>query len=51
VKVPGVVPKLSQTPGSIEWLGPKMGEHNIEVLKNIGLTEPQIAAMHEKGVI
>jgi crotonobetainyl-CoA:carnitine CoA-transferase CaiB-like acyl-CoA transferase len=31
VKVPGIVPKLSETPGSIEWIGPKLGEHNDEV--------------------
>jgi crotonobetainyl-CoA:carnitine CoA-transferase CaiB-like acyl-CoA transferase len=51
VKVPGVVPKLSQTPGAVEWLGPAMGEHNIEVLKKIGLSESQIGAMQKKGII
>jgi crotonobetainyl-CoA:carnitine CoA-transferase CaiB-like acyl-CoA transferase len=51
VKVPGIVPKLSQTPGSVEWLGPGMGEHNIEVLKNIGFTDSQIEAMRSKGIV
>ena len=51
VKVPGVVPKLSKTPGRINWLGPEMGSHNLEVLKGIGLTELQISAMKEKGII
>ncbi|TFW33442.1 CaiB/BaiF CoA transferase family protein [Massilia horti] len=51
LKVPGIVPKLSKTPGSVEWLGPKLGEHNLDVLRGIGLTEEQIAQMAEKGVI
>ena len=50
-KVPGVVPKLSKTPGSVKWLGPEMGRDNLEVLKSIGLTESQIAAMKEQGII
>ena len=32
VLVPGIVPKLSETPGSIEWIGPELGQHNDEVL-------------------
>jgi len=51
VKVPGIVPKLSQTPGAVEWLGPAMGEHNIEVLKGVGLTDSQIEVMRSKGII
>lgn len=51
LKVPGIVPKLNKTPGSVEWLGPRLGEHNLDVLRSIGLTEEQIARMAEKGVI
>jgi crotonobetainyl-CoA:carnitine CoA-transferase CaiB-like acyl-CoA transferase len=51
LKVPGIVPKLSKTPGSVEWLGPKLGEHNVEVLKGIGLSEHQIQQLAGKGVI
>ncbi|WP_027725185.1 CaiB/BaiF CoA transferase family protein [Tuberibacillus calidus] len=51
VKVPGIVPKLSRTPGELKWLGPKIGEHNLEVLKAIGLSEEQINQMKERGVI
>ncbi|MGM7723181.1 CaiB/BaiF CoA transferase family protein [Metabacillus sp. Hm71] len=32
VLVPGIVPKLSETPGSIEWIGPELGQHNEEVI-------------------
>jgi crotonobetainyl-CoA:carnitine CoA-transferase CaiB-like acyl-CoA transferase len=51
LKVPGIVPKLSKTPGRIDWLGPTLGEHNREVLKDIGLSEEQIAKMADKGII
>jgi crotonobetainyl-CoA:carnitine CoA-transferase CaiB-like acyl-CoA transferase len=51
LKVPGIVPKLSKTPGRINWLGPKLGEHNDEVLKDIGLTNNQIVQLREKGII
>ncbi|KAF0824660.1 CoA transferase [Cytobacillus firmus] len=32
VLVPGVVPKLSETPGSIDWIGPELGQHNEEII-------------------
>ncbi|MCS0542943.1 CoA transferase, partial [Aeromonas veronii] len=51
MKVPGIVPKLSKTPGQVKWLGPKIGEHNMEVLKEIGLTDEMIQEMEKKGVI
>jgi crotonobetainyl-CoA:carnitine CoA-transferase CaiB-like acyl-CoA transferase len=38
LKVPGIVPKFSATPGDIKWYGPKLGEHNDEVFKNFGLS-------------
>ena len=52
VKVPGIVPKFSATPGRIRHRAPELGEHNEEILKNeIGLTEEQIEQLYEKGVI
>lgn len=51
LKMPGIVPKLSETPGSVNWTGAKLGEHNREVFKEIGLTEEQIAKLHDKGII
>jgi crotonobetainyl-CoA:carnitine CoA-transferase CaiB-like acyl-CoA transferase len=51
MKVPGIVPKLSKTPGQIKWLGPKIGEHNLEILKEIGLSDEVIEEMSNKGVI
>lgn len=51
LKIPGVVPKLSDTPGKTRWLGPKLGEHNREVLNWLGYTPEQQDAMHNKGVL
>jgi len=45
VRVPGVVPKLSDTPGDLEWVGPKLGEHTDEVLAAIGYSDAEIAAL------
>jgi formyl-CoA transferase len=49
--VPGIVPKLSATPGGQRTKAPKLGEHTEEVLREIGLSEAQIAQLREKGVI
>ncbi len=51
LKVPGIIPKLSKTPGAVNWLGPRLGEHNTEVLREIGLSDSQIRKMAEKGII
>lgn len=32
LKMPGIIPKLSATPGKVRWAGPKLGEHNSEFL-------------------
>jgi succinyl-CoA---D-citramalate CoA-transferase len=49
--LPGVVPKLSETPGGTRWIGPKLGEHTGEVLAGLGYTEGEIAAMRNRGVV
>jgi crotonobetainyl-CoA:carnitine CoA-transferase CaiB-like acyl-CoA transferase len=33
--IPGIVPKLSETPGRVNWLGPDLGEHNREIYQNL----------------
>ncbi len=50
LKVPGIVPKLSETPGTIEWAGPNIGQHNEEVLNNI-LGNEQYEELIRKGII
>lgn len=51
LKVPGIVPKLSRTPGAVRWLGPGLGEHNGEVLGELGLSEGEIGGMAARGTI
>ncbi|MGD2140705.1 MAG: CoA transferase, partial [Burkholderiales bacterium] len=36
LKIPGVMPKLSDTPGETRWLGPELGEHTASVLASLG---------------
>ncbi|MCA3130970.1 MAG: CaiB/BaiF CoA transferase family protein [Betaproteobacteria bacterium] len=50
--VPNVVPRLSETPGSIRSLGPKLGEHTEEILGGLlGLDAAAIAELRKQRVI
>ena len=49
--LPGIVPKLSATPGVTKWIGPKLGEHTNEVLAAIGIGAERIAELRAQGVI
>ena len=51
LKVPGVVPKLSATPGAIRSQAPKLGEHTAEVLTEIGYSDADIANLKQANVI
>jgi formyl-CoA transferase len=51
VTQPGIVPKLSSTPGQILNRAPKIGEHTDQVLKQAGFDESALAALRTKGVI
>ena len=51
LKVPGVVPKLSETPGDVGWVGPQLGEHTQSVLEGIGYSSADIASLRERKVI
>ncbi|MBK6907322.1 MAG: CoA transferase [Rhodocyclaceae bacterium] len=50
-RIPGIVPKLSATPGRTEWIGPRLGEHNEEVLRGLGYQDDDIARLRENQVI
>ena len=51
VEVPGIVPKLMGTPGGIRLAAPHLGEDTDAVLREVGLTEEQIAALRARGVV
>ena len=47
-----VVPKLSDTPGEVRWVGPELGEHTDEVLAEaLDLDETARSALRDAGVI
>ena len=47
-----VVPKLSSTPGSVRWVGPELGQHTVEVLKEVlGMSSTEIEELQSKGVV
>ena len=51
LQVPGVVPKLSATPGTVRSSAPRLGDDTDAVLREAGLTEEQIALLRAKGVV
>ena len=50
LQVPGIIPKLSRTPGSMKTLAPDVGEQTDQILQEIGLSSQQIAALKDKGI-
>lgn len=50
-KMPGIVPKLSATPGGTDWLGPELGEHTDKVLGELGYTPEAVAALRRAGAV
>jgi crotonobetainyl-CoA:carnitine CoA-transferase CaiB-like acyl-CoA transferase len=52
VAMPGLVPKLSETPGEIEWYGGMPGTHNEEVYSGLlGLSPQEMERLTKQGVI
>ena len=51
LKLPGIVPKLSATPGATAWVGPALGAHNAEVLSALGYDVAQQQEFRRRGVI
>jgi formyl-CoA transferase len=51
VKLPGIVPKLSDTPGATAWVGPALGAHTAEVLGALGYDDAQQSELKQRGVI
>ena len=51
LEVPGVVPVLSRTPGSIRQRAPLLGEHTDEVLSAYGVSQERLLQLRASGVI
>ncbi|ROM77207.1 carnitine dehydratase [Pseudomonas brassicacearum] len=51
VMMPGIVPKLSHTPGQVNWQGPALGQHTEGVLGELGFSDSQIQRFKAEGVV
>jgi formyl-CoA transferase len=51
VLLPGIVPKLSRSPGKTRWTGPRLGEHTAEILRELGYDEERQGALRKRGVL
>ncbi len=52
LKIPAMVPKLSETPGRTEWIGEALGAHNDEIYGELlGLSDSERASLRERKVI
>ena len=50
--MPGIIPKFSETPGAVEHAGPRLGEHNDDVLGTwLGFNEEQVADLERRDII
>ncbi|HET7627736.1 MAG TPA: CoA transferase [Bacillales bacterium] len=52
VHMPGIVPKLSRTPGNLNWAGPRLGAHNKEIYEGLlDFSEQELEQLKREGVI
>ena len=52
LKIPAMVPKLSETPGRTEWAGPEVGAFNQEIYGDLlGLSPAEIADLEKQGIV
>jgi len=52
IRMPGIVPKLSETPGAVHFTGPALGEHNFEVYGSVlGLSVAEIEALAARSIV
>jgi len=52
VIVPNVIARLSETPGSLDSLGPALGQHNDDVYRELlGMSEEQLATLKQAGTV
>jgi len=52
LKIPAMVPKLSETPGRTDWAGPEVGAFNEQVYGDLlGLSAAEIAELEKHGIL
>ena len=51
IELPGIVPKLSETPGQTRWVGPQLGAHTQEVLASMGIDAKAFEQLRSRGVV
>jgi formyl-CoA transferase len=49
--VPGIVPKLSATPGGHRRNAPRLGQDTDDILREVGVTDAQIEELKRRGVV
>jgi formyl-CoA transferase len=51
LRLPGIVPKMTESPGDTRWVGPELGEHTAEILTQLGYSAEEQRSLKEHGVI
>ncbi|CAB3779930.1 CaiB/BaiF CoA transferase family protein [Pararobbsia alpina] len=51
IKLPGIVPKLSATPGEVRSAAPTLGQHTDEVLSRLGIDERTRGEWRQRGIV
>jgi len=52
IKMQNVFPRLSDTPGGVDWTGPELGQHNQEIFSELlELSGEELSLLRERGVI
>ena len=49
--MPGIVPKLSETPGAVRWIGPTLGADTDKILNRLRFDDAAIERLHREGVV
>jgi crotonobetainyl-CoA:carnitine CoA-transferase CaiB-like acyl-CoA transferase len=51
VRQVGIGLKLSETPGRVRHLGPRLGQHTEDVLVSLGYSQAEVAQLRDSGVV